>query len=77
HMTQPPLSQTIAALEETLGAPLFLRTRRQVELTPAGAALLPEARDGLRQRRLGHVQALGGAAEMQFFGHGNEIAQLA
>jgi DNA-binding transcriptional LysR family regulator len=44
HMTQPPLSQTIAALEETLGAPLFLRNRRQVELTPAGAALLPEAR---------------------------------
>jgi DNA-binding transcriptional LysR family regulator len=44
HMTQPPLSQTIAALEEALGAPLFLRTRRQVELTPAGAALLPEAR---------------------------------
>jgi DNA-binding transcriptional LysR family regulator len=44
HMTQPPLSQTIAALEETLGAPLFLRNRRQVALTVAGAALLPEAR---------------------------------
>ena len=49
HMTQPPLSQTIAALEETVGAPLFLRTRRQVELTPAGAALLPEARRVLEQ----------------------------
>jgi DNA-binding transcriptional LysR family regulator len=44
HMTQPPLSQTIQALEELLGAPLFLRSRRAVELTPAGAALLPEAR---------------------------------
>jgi DNA-binding transcriptional LysR family regulator len=44
HMTQPPLSQTIAALEETLGAPLFLRNRRQVTLTSAGSALLPEAR---------------------------------
>jgi DNA-binding transcriptional LysR family regulator len=44
HMTQPPLSQAIAALEETLGAPLFLRNRRQVELTGAGSALLPEAR---------------------------------
>jgi DNA-binding transcriptional LysR family regulator len=44
HMTQPPLSQTIQALEELLGAPLFLRTRRNVELTPAGQALLPEAR---------------------------------
>jgi DNA-binding transcriptional LysR family regulator len=44
HMTQPPLSQTIIALEELLGAPLFLRDRRSVELTPAGQALLPEAR---------------------------------
>ena len=47
NMTQPPLSQAIAALEDILGAPLFLRTRRQVELTPAGAALLP---DGWRSR---------------------------
>jgi DNA-binding transcriptional LysR family regulator len=44
HMTQPPLSQAIAALEELLGAPLFVRNRRTVELAPAGAALLPEAR---------------------------------
>ena len=49
HMTQPPLSQTIQALEELLGAPLFLRTRRSVALTPAGAALLPEARRMLAQ----------------------------
>lgn len=44
HMTQPPLSQTIFALEELLGAALFERNRRSVALTPAGAALLPEAR---------------------------------
>ena len=44
HMTQPPLSQSIANLEEGLGAPLFLRNRRMVQLTAAGAALLPEAR---------------------------------
>jgi len=44
HMTQPPLSQAIAALEDLLGAPLFLRNRRAVALTPAGAALLPEAK---------------------------------
>jgi DNA-binding transcriptional LysR family regulator len=49
HMTQPPLSQAIAALEEQLGTPLFLRNRRQVALTPAGAALLPEARRILAQ----------------------------
>jgi len=44
HMTQPPLSQAIAALEDGLGAALFLRNRRTVALTPAGSALLPEAR---------------------------------
>jgi DNA-binding transcriptional LysR family regulator len=49
HMTQPPLSQTIQALEELLGAALFLRSRRGVSLTPAGAALLPEARRLLAQ----------------------------
>lgn len=49
HMTQPPLSQTIAALEELLGTPLFQRTKRSVALTAAGAALLPEAQRLLQQ----------------------------
>ncbi|HEY0064703.1 MAG TPA: LysR family transcriptional regulator [Telluria sp.] len=49
QMTQPPLSQTIFALEEQLGAPLFDRNRRGVALTAAGAALLPEARRLLTQ----------------------------
>ncbi len=44
HMTQPPLSQTILALEAALGAALFVRNRREVTLAPAGLALLPEAR---------------------------------
>jgi DNA-binding transcriptional LysR family regulator len=44
HMTQPPLSQSIQALEALLGTPLFARTSRSVTLTPAGAALLPHAR---------------------------------
>lgn len=49
HMTQPPLSQTIQALEEMLGTPLFARTKRSVSLTPAGLALLPEAQRLLQQ----------------------------
>ena len=49
HMTQPPLSQTIQTLEAALGTPLFCRTRRSVALTPAGMALLPEARRLLLQ----------------------------
>lgn len=48
-MAQPPLSQQIRALEAQLDAALFLRRPRGVELTPAGAALLDEARALLRQ----------------------------
>jgi DNA-binding transcriptional LysR family regulator len=44
HMTQPPLSMAIQALERTLGALLFVRSQRSVALSPAGSALLPEAR---------------------------------
>jgi DNA-binding transcriptional LysR family regulator len=49
HMTQPPLSQTIQSLESALGTQLFARTKRSVTLTPAGLALLPEARRILQQ----------------------------
>ncbi|HEX7908517.1 MAG TPA: LysR family transcriptional regulator [Paraburkholderia sp.] len=52
-MTQPPLSQAIRALEETLGVELFARTKRSVELTPVGADLLPEV-----QRLLASAEAL-------------------
>ncbi len=45
HMTQPPLTQAIAQMEAVLGYRLFDRTKRSVQLTAAGAALLPEARD--------------------------------
>ena len=45
HMTQPPLTQAIAQLEATLGLKLFERTKRSVQLTAAGAALLPEVLD--------------------------------
>jgi len=43
-LAQPPLSQQIQKLEETLGVKLLLRTSRRVELTDAGAVLLEEAR---------------------------------
>jgi DNA-binding transcriptional LysR family regulator len=45
NMTQPPLTQAIAQLEATLGLKLFDRTKRSVQLTAAGAALVPEVRD--------------------------------
>jgi DNA-binding transcriptional LysR family regulator len=45
HMTQPPLTQAIALLEERVGARLFERTKRSVRLSAAGAALVPQARE--------------------------------
>lgn len=44
NMTQPPLSRQIQQLERALGARLFDRSARRVQLTAAGEALLPEAR---------------------------------
>src|SRR4051794_41275026 len=54
HMSQPPLSQQIRALEEEVGATLLLRNQRRGELTAAGAAFLQRAR--------GILAAGGGAA---------------
>ncbi len=44
HLTQPPLSRHILALEDELGTPLFERTPRGMRLLPAGEAFLLHAR---------------------------------
>ncbi|MER8072970.1 LysR substrate-binding domain-containing protein [Streptomyces sp. NPDC094034] len=44
HIAQPAVSQQVKRLERELGAPLFLRTTRSVELTPAGVRLLERAK---------------------------------
>lgn len=48
HLAQPPLSQQIRKLEESLGYPLFERTSRSVALTAAGAVFLERAQRTLR-----------------------------
>ena len=54
-MSQPPLSQQIRQLETLIGAHLFVRSHRRVQLTPAGEVLLEQARDIL-QRMDGAVE---------------------
>lgn len=49
YISQPTLSQQIAELEDELGVELFVRTKRSVLLTPAGADLLDKAKDLLHR----------------------------
>jgi DNA-binding transcriptional LysR family regulator len=44
QVAQSTISSSVRSLEHELGAPLFVRTTRRVDLTDAGDALLPEAR---------------------------------
>jgi DNA-binding transcriptional LysR family regulator len=49
HVAQPAVSEQVRKLEEELGVRLLNRTKRNVSLTEAGAALLAEARRVLQQ----------------------------
>ncbi|MFJ8436669.1 LysR family transcriptional regulator [Kitasatospora sp. NPDC094019] len=54
-IAQPVLSRQIRAFEQELGCPLFTRTTRSVELTPAGQRLYEEA-DGVAATVAGAVR---------------------
>jgi LysR family hca operon transcriptional activator len=49
HITQPSLSRQIRDLEDEVGAPLFVRGSKGVELTPSGRVFLDHARVMLSQ----------------------------
>ncbi|WHI50050.1 LysR family transcriptional regulator [Microbulbifer sp. MLAF003] len=49
HLTQPAVSKRLAALEQQLGATLFNRIGRRLQLTDAGRVLLPRARHILNE----------------------------
>lgn len=63
-VSQPALSQAIAALERELGTPLFHRLGRSVALTPAGEAFVEPARRMLRDANLAR-RVVAEAADLQ------------
>ena len=48
HVSQPPLSRQIPDLESDFNVKLFERNRQEVKLTRVGRALLPRARELIR-----------------------------
>lgn len=76
HISQPPLTRQIQQLEEELGAQLFHRTPRGVDLTDAGRVLYDDARNilGLAERAAERTskaaQGLLGRVDVAIFGSG-------
>ena len=58
HMSQPPLTRQIRAIEDEIGVPLFLRTSKGVDLTEAGNALLEEVPNLLSLARRAEERAV-------------------
>jgi len=76
HISQPPLTRQIQQLEEQVGARLFHRTGRGVELTDAGRVLYDDARNILAmaeraaERANKAAQGLLGRVDVAIFGSG-------
>lgn len=76
NISQPPLTRQIQQLEEDLGATLFVRSVKGVELTDAGKTLYEEARNILllvdlaSERTRRSAQGLVGRLDVGIFGSG-------
>jgi DNA-binding transcriptional LysR family regulator len=74
HITQPPLTRQIHALEQSLGVELFVRKSQGVQLTEAGKTLLADARNlaSLMEQSVERAQMAGrgelGRLDIGFFG---------
>ena len=64
-VVQSALSHQIAKLEQELGTRLFDRTSRSVTLTPAGAALLPAARECLAAAERARAEVYAATGEVR------------
>ncbi|KAF1005387.1 MAG: HTH-type transcriptional regulator BenM [Pseudomonas fluorescens] len=70
-MSQPPLSEQIQVLEQSLKVKLFERSRRGARLTPVGLAILPAVRkfaEQLERLELAVDEAVAGQAQMLTIG---------
>jgi DNA-binding transcriptional LysR family regulator len=61
QVTQSAVSQTIAKLEHSIGAPLFDRTMRPLGLTPSGKSLFARGQKLIAQARLTYDEVREGA----------------
>ncbi|MBO9355046.1 LysR family transcriptional regulator [Bordetella petrii] len=68
HVSQPPLSLQVKALEEELGSVLLNRSNRKVELTEAGSLFLEQARHALA-----HLERAGDVVRQAARGEAGEL----
>ncbi len=66
-MSQPSVSQHIQSLERFFDTPLFIRSPRNLKLTDAGSALIPLARDLVKQSI--HIEETMSSLHGEVFGH--------
>src|SRR5262249_26423056 len=66
HVTQPSLSAQVALAEQPLGVGIFERSRRGVRLSPAGVAIVDQARRVLGAER--ELEELAGYLRDPFHG---------